>query len=214
MEIIERYNKMKNERESIIYEKRKSCEDKYKIVQEKQRILKNVEEDFFNAPTVENEKAYKVAKEDFENSKAELDHADSIFKVLTSKELKLKCTSQEIKQQAIEYVESLNFNQEVNEFDVKLNELKEIIQRANVKHDKVRIMLENINKIKDHIELTDKYVNIENMVFNIATTTPKFVPKGIIDELKIEPIVSSIGFTNWIEEGTEERNRRLEKLFK
>lgn len=211
MEIIERYNKMKDERESIIYEKRKSCEDKYKIVQEKQRVLKNVEEDFFNAPTVENEKAYKVAKEDFENSKAELDHADSIFKVLTSKELKLKCTSEEIKQQAIEYINSLNFNEDVDEFYVKFNEIEEIVKRANVKHDKVRTMLENIKKIKDHIELTDKDVNIENMIFNVATKTPKFVPKGVIDELKIEPIVASIGFTNWIEEGTRERNNRLEK---
>lgn len=213
MEIIERYNNMKNEREMIICEKRKACEDKYKVMQEKQKALKNVEEDFFNSPTVENEKAYKVAKEEFENSKIELDHADSIFKVLTSKELKLKCTSQEIKQQAIEYVDSLNFDEDVNEFNIKLNELKEIIQRANVKHDKVRTMLENIKKIKEHIELTDKYVNIEGMVFNVATTAPKFVPKGIIDELGIEPIVSSIGLVNWIEEGTREKENRLKKIF-
>lgn len=211
MEIIERYNNMKNEREMIIYEKRKACEDKYNIMLEKQKALKNVEEDFFNIPTTENEKAYKVAREEYENSKTELDHANSIFKVLTSKELKLKCTSEEIRQQAIGYIDSLNFNEDVNEFNIKLNELEEIIQRANIKHDKVRTMLENIKGIKDHIELTDKDVNIENMVFNVATKTPKFVPSGIIEELGIEPIVASIGFTNWIEEGTRERENRLKK---
>ena len=208
MEIIERYKKMKSEREIIVAEKRKIYEEKLNTVKEKEKILKSKEEDFFNLPSDENENAYKLASTEYKNAKIELDHADSIYSVLISKELKLKCTSEEIRNQAIEYIDSLKFDEDVNGFNSKLNELKEIIQRANIKHDKVRTMLEMVKKLKEHIELTDNNVNIENMVFNEVTKVPKYVPSGIIEELGIEPIVSSIGHVNWIEEGSREREKR------
>jgi hypothetical protein len=129
--------------------------------------------------------------------------------VLTSKELKIKCTSEEIKEQAKEYIATLNFDSDVKEFDTKLKELEEIIRRANVKHDKVRSMLESVKALQSHIELIDKNINIENMVFDEATKVPKFVPEGIIEDLGINPIVSYIGYVNWIKEGAAERNNRL-----
>ena len=211
MEIIERYNKMKNEREIIINEKRKIYEEKLNIVNEKEKNLKSKEEEFFNLPSEENEKAFKLASTEYKNAKVELDHADSIYSVLISKELKLKCTSEEIREQFKEYINSLNFNEDVKEFNSKLREIEEIINRANIKHDKVRTMLGNIKSLQEHIELTDKNINIENMVFNEATKVPKFVPRGIIEELGIEPIVSAIGLVNWIEEGARERTKRKSK---
>lgn len=214
MEIIERYNKMKNERKTIIEEKRKIYEEKLNTVKEKEKILKSKEDDFFNIPSDENENAYKLASTEYKNAKIELDHADSIYSVLISKELKLKCTSEEIRNQAIQYISSLKFNEDVNEFNSKLNELEEIIQRANIKHDKVRMMLDGIKKIQNNIELTDKNVNIENMVFDEATKVPKFVPSGIIEELGIEPIVTAIGLVNWIEEGAKERQKRRDSRIK
>ena len=212
MKIIEKYNEMQHERASIIDEKRKICKEKLNIVLEKEKLLKTSKEAFFNVPSSENEEAYKIASTECRNAEIELNHADDIYKVLISKDIKLKCTSEEIKAEAKAYIDSLNFDKDVKEFNVKLKELEQIIQRANIKHDKVRIMLQDIESLKDNIELTDKNRDIKDIVFDEATKIPKFVPSGIIEDLRIKPIVSKIGFINWIEEGTEERIKRINSI--